>query len=377
MKYYARHTFWVWAALAVGVALNIAAHRNGTPGIDFEVFRKTGARLLAGETLYQPDESMPYKYAPLFALVFTSLTLLPPLTTFYLWNGLNGLGLALFVVWGSNVLPERWRLVGSLLAFFAVLNSLQQHFSLGQIDALLFGAVAASELLKTRAPILSGAILALAALVKITFVAFIVIALFFFAKRRALGIVLGLAFGLLAPMLYFGQMQTLTLTVSWLRLLGASLEPWICWRDNQGAFGMACLAGFHPASREHMLVGYGLALLALLPAGGVLLYKLVKGQPAELASVRFALFMTFFLSPLGWYTGLIGIIPLLQLVLARTTTLTRGLAALPIVAFALLSRGIMGQAFFTYEMARGMGWLTLWLCWLVAYYVLFEDRAVP
>ena len=369
---YQRHPFLVVAAAMLAFAIHVSFVRHGAVGIDFEVFRKTGARLIAGEAIYQPDENMPFKYAPVFAVVFMALGVAPPLPTYWAWNILNALALAIFVSWGARSLKPEHRLLGTALAFFACASMVQHHYALGPIDCCVLAAIALSETQRTKNPVASGALLAFAALIKITFVAFIAVAFVFFARKRILGVALGLAVGLLAPTPFYGMAQTHTWTFEWLHLLGASLEPWICWRDNQGAFGIACLFGLHPASPEHMRAGYAVALLAVIPAGLVVLKKLLakESEHARRAAVLFALFMTFFLSPLGWYTNLVAMIPLCQRAVAFAAKRpSRALFFLPILVQAFLVHDTLGEAFVGYKAARAMGFEFLWLLWVLAWFI--------
>lgn len=186
--------FWV-AALAV----LLKPEPNGL--IDLQVYRTGGNAWLHGMALYDrafpgplPGPHLPFTYPPLAAVLFATLTVLPWWVAVTLVSGVGLAGLAL-ACWlaaarlryepaGSDE-PAGSRAGVMLLAAAAagiapLMEPVNQTVSFGQINLLLAGAVTADCLLR-RTPWPRGALIGVAAAVKLTPAAFV---LFFLARRQ-------------------------------------------------------------------------------------------------------------------------------------------------------------------------------------------------
>jgi len=189
--------------LAVAGALWIAAlamllgtEQNGL--IDLSVYRTGGEAWLRGMALYDKafpapltGPRLPFTYPPLAAVLFASLTVLPWWLAVAVVVGTGIAGLAVACWLAAARLAERNGWLGdgrarvALLAAAAVgaaplLEPVRESVSFGQINLLLVGAIAADCLMR-RTPWPRGALIGLAAAVKLTPAAFV---LFFLARRQ-------------------------------------------------------------------------------------------------------------------------------------------------------------------------------------------------
>ena len=107
---------------------------------DFGVCYKNGQRIVRGETLYRvSDGHLQFKYAPVSALMYAPLGLLPYETAKVIWYVLE-LCLLFAVFWVSyKLLPSRlkgpWFVLG--LSFLALLKFIGREIELGQVNILI------------------------------------------------------------------------------------------------------------------------------------------------------------------------------------------------------------------------------------------------
>nr|WP_228531109.1 MULTISPECIES: glycosyltransferase 87 family protein [Myxococcaceae] len=362
------------ALLGAGVLL-LALHAWGFKAQeDFQVFHTAGARALAGEALYRASDGlMAFKYAPLVALGFGPLGLLPPRAASLVWL-LICCGLALRVLALGARLYGGGRSMGrEALALLCVLPFLRHHFAVGQCELLLLWLALESERLHAEGRALpAGLLLALACLFKPPFLLLAAAALLLGQGRRLAGLALGLVGGLLAGALRYGWAGNLAELSAWRALLSGSTPGLLCAVDNESAWGMACDWAGAPGSAGFLAVGSGIALLAL----GALAYGLARLRGAAQAQLltASALYLTALLSPLGWRTALLGLLPLLFLLL-RTRAALAPPAWLPGLALALpvgaalvgaLVYDVAGRAAFLYFVGHKLMGLLALLCALLA-----------
>ena len=107
---------------------------------DFGVCYKNGQRIVRGETLYRvSDGHLQYKYAPVSALIYAPLALLPYESAKIIWYVLE-LCLLFAVFWISyKLLPSRlkgpWFILG--LSFLVLLKFIGREIELGQVNILI------------------------------------------------------------------------------------------------------------------------------------------------------------------------------------------------------------------------------------------------
>lgn len=178
---------WAWMLTVLVVTRDDAQ-------IDLHVYRTGGDAWLRGLSLYGdgfpyslPGPRLPFTYPPVSAALFAALTVLPWWLAVLILLGASLAALA----WGCRVvarrlLPDgvdrRWLalLAASGVAIAPLLEPVRQTVSFGQINLLLAGLIAADCLLR-RTPWPRGALIGVAAAVKLTPAAF---ALFFVARRQ-------------------------------------------------------------------------------------------------------------------------------------------------------------------------------------------------
>jgi hypothetical protein len=247
--------------------------------------------------------------------------------------------------------------LGHLLVLLLIMPFYAHLFFLGQCDAVLLGLVVESERRSERQPALSGALLAAAMLVKPPFVLVGLVAL---ARRQGRRLWVAAAAGLLAlalPALRYGVAGELEQFRAWRRLLAASTPGLLCDPQNQSVFAVVCSYLATPVAAARFpayAAGLGLAATAAVAAAGWAIARIDKALGAFVAFAG-ALWLVAFLSPLGWRTNLLGMIPLFYLALAlarrgatRALRFTAGVAlaaqlAVGELAPRLLPKSIAGR----------------------------------
>ncbi len=315
---------------------------------DFAVVYRAAGRAASGEPLYRLSELNPFKYSPAAALLFAPLSAFSMRAAHALWAALSALCLWRFLTWSRRrAAAALW---ASLLAAAVAAPYVLHHFALGQCDAVLLALAASSEEDATARPWRSGLLLAVAASIKLPMAALLLPALLFRQWRRmAFAAVAAAALAALAAVHFRGFAQF----AAWRQLLAATTPGMLCDAQNQSAWALAC-AAFTPRSPGFF------AALALFGGGAVLLLgavalRLARSEPEEGRAFAFAasLYLSAFLSPLGWWTNLMAAAPLLAL-LAREVRLAPrgavrlvGAAALTLAALAsALNFDTVGRALF-------------------------------
>lgn len=132
---------------AVFLAMGLRAVRR--PGVDFEVFWRTGGAFRAAADLYAtPGGAYGFRYAPGVAFLFAPLSFLPFRTALAAW-------VALTLVLASAVALVLDREVGDRsalatpLAWLCFLQPLAHELSHGQVDVLVLALVVAAFLART------------------------------------------------------------------------------------------------------------------------------------------------------------------------------------------------------------------------------------
>jgi alpha-1,2-mannosyltransferase len=170
----------VWGAAAV-VALTWVCVRSFSSGLlDLRVYLAGGEAWRAGTDLYTADFQaplgLPFTYPPFAAMLFSGLTPLPVPIIAVLFTAA---GIALFTA-ACTAAAQRVQAGLGLAALCLVLEPLRGGLDLGQINMILIGFVAADCLLP-RTPWPRGALVGIAAAIKLTPAIFV---LFFLSRKR-------------------------------------------------------------------------------------------------------------------------------------------------------------------------------------------------
>jgi len=324
-----------WLLLAL-LALSIVQPWLRKEPFDLEVFRLAGERLRLGETLYRAsDGAMPFKYSPPVALLFVPLTWVSVRTGYLCWLLLSAAALLRVLTWSQRALggvPDARREVLILLLCTPFVAHL---LYLGQCDALLLFLAVQSEAVRRRAPVGSGLLLALAALVKPPFLLFGLLAGARRERRRIVGLVAGLVVAFSLTVAVLGPGRAAAETTAWRALLAETTPGALCGIANQGLAGLVCTyLGQQPGSWGFPVAAGGVALA--LACGVVwVIRRIRRGTPAlaDGLAVAMTFYGTAFLSPLGWRTNLLALIPVLALLISpvppptdRLARIWRGLA---------------------------------------------------
>jgi hypothetical protein len=337
-------TWSIVGGLTVAMALQswwVHARKRG----DFRVFYEAAHRFAAGEQLYRAsDGEYPFKYAPVAAAPFLPLAVLPEALATLVWVLLAAAALVAFMRWSAAALAAEEPL-STHLAVVVLLAPYSVHLlAMGQTDSVLLWLVAASAALAPRRPWLSGLLWAAATLFKPPFLILVPLALLAREWRRIAAFGAGIAAGLLLPALRYGWQGNLELLVAWRQILDATTPPLLCGPQNQSAFAVACTYLVEPAAGR----SFQLAALAVggVVAAPMLLSSLAIARRDRTAGFRAglesALYLSAFLSPLGWRTNLVAAAPLLyRLVQAArrgSASAPRGIAAATLASLFLVQR---------------------------------------
>ncbi|MGH3911447.1 MAG: glycosyltransferase 87 family protein [Pseudonocardiaceae bacterium] len=210
------------AGLVVAWALVIWRVLGGPPGfIDLTVYRAGGYAWAHGIPLYGPQFPaliellpLPFTYPPISAVLFASLAAVPfPLAAVLL--AAASLACLVFVGWLTawRLEPDRWRVIqltGAAVVLGTLTEPVRETLTFGQVNLLLMALVAADCLLP-RTPWPRGALIGLAAAIKLTPAMFV---LFFVAHRQW------------RPVLAAGAAFVVATAVGFLAAPGPSVQYW-------------------------------------------------------------------------------------------------------------------------------------------------------
>lgn len=347
-----------WALLtAVLVSMSVLAWAYKDL-IDFHVFHTAAVRVWDGGPLYlESDLDMPFKYSPAVALILSPLGLLPERAAVFLWLVATALVLVRFIAWARQTwFPDAPLWVTALVMLF--IAPFHRHLiALGQCDIFILALVMSSEKQRKSAPFLSGGLLALACAFKPPFLLFVVLLVGLREWRRLGGFAFGVVLAAVLPTLRYGIAGTFEQMRAWQQTLDRTTTPMFCHADNQSVFGIVCRLIVGPESSWFRPLSLALgAALFLLIATPVLRLQDVEERRKFALSITF--YLTASLSPLGWRTNLVGMVPLffmLFTVVKRSTHPMRWLLLLApaLNAFlGLLVFDLFGKPVFRYLVER-------------------------
>jgi hypothetical protein len=227
-----------WLAIAVylaGLGISATFRAQG----DFNVYYRAGHRVLLGHAIYPPDDSDRFLYAPIFAIGFAPLALLPRHLAQFVFFLINAFSLIELILGAGVILFGRERQLPAALIVVPVLLSfrfIDNNFDHGQINlptlALIVWAIAYADESHDAS---AGLMLAAAMLIK----PFAVLAAIHLAIRKrffTLGwaVVAGVAL-LVVPVVIFGPRGWIDQTAAYLTAIASMTNRYRTMLTNQSA----------------------------------------------------------------------------------------------------------------------------------------------
>jgi hypothetical protein len=333
-----RDRFFVAASAAIiGVLLAKAFFRHG---IDFHVMYLSGERGLSGASIYRfSDGYMPFKYHPVWAVVFAPVSLLPEKLAYVLFNAV----MVSCWIWAASIWA-RWlgydlrKPANFLVLLLLTFNPLSSDINLGQCNGILFlGATKLFEWLSGHPQkwYLAGLLAVVLCTLKLNFgllAAFCLMRNF----RTVFGMLTGALAAHFAAAAMFGNWLDFELYKAWLELLlGQSAEQYVQ-PHAQGLLRFLLLT-FPDFGRGLWLLSIGLFVL-----GGFALERSRRDDRALIAA--YWIFAAYFLSPLAWWNLILFTYPLLFVLLARETgRVRRTILYVALACYALAGPALLGR----------------------------------
>lgn len=329
----AKRVVWAWAVVMIGTLTYVMVRPPGW-SLDLRVYRNGGDALLQGLPLYVsgfakplggPD--LPFTYPPVAAALFSLLALVPLVLAILLVAVVNlALLTTLCLFAASRVLgwgPEavKWGLGAAAVS--SIFDPLRETLWFGQINLLLGVLVMADCLLERTRWWPRGALIGLAAAIKLTPAFF---ALFFVARRQWKPVFVAIgsffAFGLLGFLITFGDAREY-----WTHaLLDPSRVGRLTYASNQSLRGLLARLGLENGPQ---VVTW--AVLSLLV---VALTWWVASRVGELEAFFAVAVGGLLISPVSWGHHWIWIAPALVL-LARPALLRHWASWVVVAIFAV------------------------------------------
>ena len=309
-----------WRLAAVLLLVAVVAHTwLFKAGSDFDVFRLAGWRTWHGILPYQASDGlMPFKYAPPVAFLLVPLAWVPVELGYLLWLVLSAVAVLRIVRWSQGTLGGGPDARAELLLLVAFLPLVAHLMALGQCDAFLLVLIVESEDRRRRSPRLSGALWALACLVKPPFLLLGLLVVWRGEARRADGFLLGLLAVAALGVLGLGPAGALEQVGAWMALLRETTPGGLCGPQNQSVAALVCTYGrLSPGTPAFAVAAALLAAMLVAPAAWVV-QAVARRRPEAADGLALALVLhgTALLSPLGWRTNLLALVPALALVLS-------------------------------------------------------------
>lgn len=305
-------------AVLWAVTLAALLHSEPTGPIDLQVYRTGGQAWLHGMALYDSTfpaplsgPQLPFTYPPLAAVLFAALTVLPWWIALAVvtGTGIAGLVAACRLVAARLAEPRSTSQNGAdirtrvaLLAAIAagaapLIEPVRQNVSFGQINLLLMCAIAADCLLP-RTPWPRGALIGLAAAIKLTPAAFV---LFFIARRQWRPVLVAAASFVAAGLLglVFAPRDT---RAYW---FGALLDPARIGRleftSNQSLRGLLHRLGLTDGAETAAWLGLSALIGMLALAGVAALSRPGQGRRGDdVAALLVTAAAALLVSPVSW-----------------------------------------------------------------------------
>jgi len=307
-------------------------------GADFQSFHRAGLHLLHGEPLYRLDEDTPFVYLPVVAQWLVPWSLLPQQLAHALWVIAAAAALAIFFERSAREASLQNSWLACLLGFALVFPFAAQELALGQSNAFLVLAMSQSESWRTKRPALSALLWAMACIVKPPYLLFALPALAWREYRRLGFLVVGILIALALGALSFG-LSYASQFVAWRHFNSIVVPPEICAPDNQSLFAIFCTYLISPDAKL-FTAGVAAGAFAFISVGAMAVRRLRaldEGQ-ARFLAIGLAFYATALLSPTGWQTNLISLVPMVFFLMAQVRRPMNAVARrLAFVALGLLA----------------------------------------
>lgn len=227
-----------WLAMGiyiVGLGISATMRKQG----DFNVYYRTGHRVLHGLAIYPPADSDRFLYAPIFAIAFAPLSAMPRHLAQFFFFAVNAFALVEFTCGAGVILFGRERHLPAALIVLPVLIAfvfIDNNIEHGQINlptlALIVWAIIAAEESRNAS---AGAMLATAILIK----PFAVLAALYLLMRgrfAVLGwtVVAGIAL-LATPIVFFGPHRWIDQNAAYLTAMASMTNRYRTMITNQSA----------------------------------------------------------------------------------------------------------------------------------------------
>lgn len=273
---------------------------------DFGVCYKNGRRILDGETLYRvSDGHLQFKYAPVSALFYAPLALLPWEVAKIIWYYLE-LILLFAVLWISYKLlpsPPRGPVLVLLPGTLVLLKFIGRELELGQVNILIlfFLTLMIAEVIR-RKDATAGVLWGISLFFKPYALVFLP---YFILKKRFKIVLVGAAVvlaGLVLPALNFGLQGNWDVLREWVSTLSRSTPELMAAGDTSSlyAFLWKVLPGHHELWIKILWLVTGLAV-GLLFLGMMRQGKKQALEVPEVLETAFLMILIPLFSPLGWF----------------------------------------------------------------------------
>ncbi len=296
-----------WLALGiyiVGLGISAVLRNQG----DFQVYYRTGHRVLRGLAIYPAADKDRFLYAPIFALVFAPFALLPRHAAQGAFFLINAWALIALIIGSGAMLFGRERRLGAVIVAAPVILSFRfigNNIDHGQVNLIVL-ALCVWPIVYAREdrPRLGGAMLAAALLIKPYA---ILPALYLLLRRRfgALGWTFAAALILLAaPILVFGPHGLMVQTAAYVRSVASMTGRYRTMLTNQSAVAavarLVSIRGGDAAAAGPAPLWVGMALeLALTAAVCGWIWKTPDGGAEWIALGAMFCVMPGF-APISW-----------------------------------------------------------------------------
>jgi hypothetical protein len=321
----ARRLAWLAMAMYIlGLGISATLRKQG----DFNVYYRTGHRVLHGLAIYPPDDSDRFLYAPIFAIAFAPLAAMPRHLAQFVFFVINAFALVELVLGAGVILFGRERRLPASLIVLPVLFAfvfIDNNIEHGQINlptlALIVWAIIAAEESRN---VSAGAMLATAILIK----PFAVLAALYLLVRcrfAPLGwtVIAGVVL-LAAPIVFFGPHRWIEQNAAYVTAMASMTNRYRTMITNQSAVSaVARLLSLQidaEASPISTIAGMGLEIILV----AAVLFWDSRGREPKTLRGRLALCGLFCLmpsfAPISWksyYAAML--LPYMALVAALLT----------------------------------------------------------
>jgi hypothetical protein len=304
---------------------------------DFEVYWRAGARAAHAEPLYRStDAAYQFKYFPAFALAAIPMGALPLAAAKPIWFGLSVAALVTLLALSVEILPERHKSRGLLIALLLI--GLGKYYAkdlvLGQIN-IVFALVVTSAIVafNARREALAGSLVILAVVLK----PYALILLPWIVARRRIrslvAVTIGAGLIMTLPALIYGMDGTIALHQEWWRTVSDTTAGALTHSDNVSLAAMYT-KWVGMGSTATTLAGVtAVCLLAVAVIGFAAGRGLSRPEGLE---VGLLLTLTPLLSPQGWDYVVLVSTPAIVYLANYFSELPRRLQPLTVVAVAAI-----------------------------------------